>query len=67
MPSVEGKDDMRLGRVLSVPEGESAVSEKALIPIAKAAPYSVGDVVFIRVSLKTTTVLLNYANISSDE
>lgn len=67
MPSVEGKDDMRLGRVLSVPEGQSAVSEKALIPIAKAAPYSVGDVVFIRVSLKTTTVLLNYANISSDE
>lgn len=65
IPSVEGKDDMRLGKVLSVPEGEFAVSEKALIPTAKAAPYSVGDIVFIRVSFYTIAALLNYAHFAS--
>ena len=67
IPSVEGKDDMRLGRVLSVPEGQFAVSEKALIPTAKAAPYSIGDIVFIRVSFYTITALLYYDNISPDK
>jgi co-chaperonin GroES (HSP10) len=51
MPVVEGKDLKHVGKVLSMPTEYGLESEQGRIrPVEEVAPFSVGDVVYIKVS-----------------
>ena len=49
LPTVEGKDQKHLGKVLSVPASYGLEGENGrLAPVEEIAPYKVGDIVYIR-------------------
>jgi co-chaperonin GroES (HSP10) len=49
LPTVEGKDQKHLGKVLSVPSSYGLEGENGrLASIEEIAPYKVGDIVYIR-------------------
>jgi co-chaperonin GroES (HSP10) len=51
MPVVEGKDQRHVGKVLSMPAEYGLESEQGRIrPVEEIAPFSLGDVVYIKVS-----------------
>ncbi len=49
LPTVEGKDQKHLGKVLSIPSSYGLEGENGrLAPIEEVAPFKVGDIVYIR-------------------
>lgn len=50
LPTIEGKDKKRLGKILSIPKDYGLESENGRVqPIQEIAPYQTGDVVLIKV------------------
>ena len=53
LPKIDGKDQKHLGKVLSIPTDYGLEGENGRVaPVSEIIPYKVGDIVYIRVSLK---------------